>query len=135
MWRQGESNLKLVVILFSVKLFLFIRYDERVKRLQNQMKCFLTSSITKGMKKKMVKVSSFLYLVFPCVAQNVERWLNILISYMVYSQIWLNLPKDDCHFFYIFLQMTASLVTNKNSFKNKNTPREGGTHIHETTSQ
>ncbi len=23
---------------------------------------------------------------------------------MVYSQIWLNLPQDDCHFFYIYLR-------------------------------
>ncbi len=45
---------------------------------------------------------------------------------MTYSQIWLNLPKDDCHFFYIFLRMMTTLATKKNSFDNKNTAREKG---------
>jgi hypothetical protein len=26
---------------------------------------------------------------------------------VIYSQIWLNLPEDDCHFFYIFLWMVG----------------------------
>ncbi len=41
---------------------------------------------------------------------------NISASYVVYSQIWLNLPMDDHHFFYIFLWMIATLATkNKDS--------------------
>jgi hypothetical protein len=45
---------------------------------------------------------------------DLEGWLKIYTSYPVYSQIWLNLPRDDCHFLCIFLQMIA---TNKNSLK------------------
>jgi hypothetical protein len=36
------------------------------------------------------------------------------------SQIWLNLFRDDRHFFYFFLWMIATLATNKKSFKKKN---------------
>jgi hypothetical protein len=38
-------------------------------------------------------------------------------SFLVYSQIWLNLRSDDCHFFCIFLWTTATLAKNKNSPK------------------
>ncbi len=44
----------------------------------------------------------------------------ICISYLVYSQIWLDLHKDDDHFFYIFVWMIAILATNKNAFKTIN---------------
>jgi hypothetical protein len=37
----------------------------------------------------------------------------------MYSHIWLNLAKDDHHFFYNILWMIATLATNENSFKNK----------------
>jgi len=43
-------------------------------------------------------------------------WLKICTLFLVYSQIWLNLPKNDCHFFYIFQWMIATLATNKNSW-------------------
>ncbi len=45
---------------------------------------------------------------------DLEGWLKIYTSCPVYSQIWLNLPRDDCHFLCIFLWMIA---TNKNSLK------------------
>jgi hypothetical protein len=41
------------------------------------------------------------------------------ISYLVYMEIWLNLPRDDCHFLYIFLWMIANLAT-KHKFLKKN---------------
>jgi hypothetical protein len=34
-----------------------------------------------------------------CVAKDIDRQLKICTSYLVYSQIWLNLPMDDGHFF------------------------------------
>jgi hypothetical protein len=40
---------------------------------------------------------------FQCVTISKEGWLNIGTSYLVYSQIWLNLPRDDCHVFWVFL--------------------------------
>jgi hypothetical protein len=39
---------------------------------------------------------------FHCVAKNIEGWFSNKTSYLVYSQICLNLPKDDCYFLYIF---------------------------------
>jgi hypothetical protein len=42
---------------------------------------------------------------FQCVVRNIFKWLKIYISYLVYSQIFLNLLKDDSHFFSIFLWM------------------------------
>jgi len=40
-----------------------------------------------------------------CVARHIEGWLKIMQIYLhiifcVYSQIWLNLLMDDCHFSY-----------------------------------
>jgi hypothetical protein len=40
----------------------------------------------------------FLYLVFNMYNQNIKKRLNICASYLVYSQIWLNLHKHDWHF-------------------------------------
>jgi hypothetical protein len=50
---------------------------------------------------------------FQCVAKDMEGWLKFCTSYMVYSHIWLNLPKNDGHFFYIFLLMIVTLAKNK----------------------
>ncbi len=36
---------------------------------------------------------------FHCVAKHIIRWLKICTLFLVYSQIWLNLHTDDCHFF------------------------------------
>jgi hypothetical protein len=53
---------------------------------------------------------------FHCVAKHIEGRFNIFTLFLIYSQIWLNLPKDDRDFFfYIFLWMIATLATNKNS--------------------
>jgi len=40
---------------------------------------------------------------FQCVSMNIEGWLKDFTPHLVYSQIWLNLPRDDPHFFYTFL--------------------------------
>jgi hypothetical protein len=44
---------------------------------------------------------------FHWVAKYIEGWLKAYTSYLVYSQIWLNLPKKDCQFFHIFLWMVG----------------------------
>jgi hypothetical protein len=38
---------------------------------------------------------------------NIEGWLKICTSHIVYSQILLHLPKDDHHFFYMLLLMIS----------------------------
>ncbi len=50
---------------------------------------------------------------FHCVAKNRIGRLRILIVFLAYSHTWLNLLRDDGHFFYLFLPMVASLTTNK----------------------
>ncbi len=62
------------------------------------------------------KLSNF-YAWFSMCSQYIEGWLNICTSFLVYSQIRLNIPRHDHHFFYIFLCMIATLATNKNSLK------------------
>jgi hypothetical protein len=62
---------------------------------------------------KQMTIARFVYLAFHCVTKNRKRWLNSFTLFLVYSQIWLNLLKDDCHFFYVFQWMIATLATNK----------------------
>lgn len=46
-----------------------------------------------------IKLARFLYLVSSMyVVEDIEGWLKICILYLIYSQISLNLPKDDRQF-------------------------------------
>ncbi len=65
-------------------------------------------------KKLIVKI---LYWVFNVYFKKCRSTIKDYISYLVYSHIWLSLPRDDCLFFYMFLSMIATLTTNKNSLK------------------
>jgi hypothetical protein len=65
---------------------------------------------------KKVKIIIFLYLHLNFSQKYFRRKLKFYTSYLVYSQIWLIVPRDDHHFFYIFLWM-VTLATNKNSLK------------------
>ncbi len=56
-----------------------------------------------------------------CVAKHTKGWLINFILFLAYSHIWLNLPRDDCHFFYIFQCMVTTLATKKIP-KYNNTP-------------
>jgi len=49
-------------------------------------------------------------------SKNIGQWLKICTSYLVYSQTSLNLPRDDHHFFYMFLWM-ITMTINKNSLR------------------
>jgi hypothetical protein len=64
------------------------------------------------MTKKIVNIARFLYLIK-------NRKKKFYISYLIYSQFWLNLFKDDCHFLCTFLSMIAPLATLKHSPKNQ----------------
>jgi hypothetical protein len=55
---------------------------------------------------------------FYCVAKNIEGWLKICTLFLAYSQIWLNLPRDDCHFFH-HLPMDDCHFDNKQKFLTK----------------
>ncbi len=52
---------------------------------------------------------------FQCVAKNIKKSLKMCTLYLNYSQIWLNLLRDDRHFFYTFLWMLVTLAPNKRS--------------------
>jgi hypothetical protein len=51
---------------------------------------------------KYLKLQMF-YLWFFTVTKDIEGRIEFGTSNLVYSQIWLNLPEHDPHFFYIFL--------------------------------
>ncbi len=68
---------------------------------------------------------------FHCVAKNIEGWIEICTSYLIYSQIWLNLPHDH-HIFYTFLSRGSPFWLHKKiPFKIKATlvPIDGGDHV------
>jgi len=54
---------------------------------------------------------------FLLCSQNIVGWLKIFIVFLAYSHTWLNLLRDDGHFFYVFLPMVASLTINKTPWK------------------
>jgi hypothetical protein len=44
---------------------------------------------------------------FQCVAKNIKKSLKMCALYLNYSQIWLNLLRDDRHFFlHIFMDVS-----------------------------
>jgi hypothetical protein len=54
-----------------------------------------------------------------CVSQKYQKTIKELVSYLIYNPvILLNILEDDCHFFYNFLCMIATLATNQ-KFLNK----------------
>jgi hypothetical protein len=64
---------------------------------------------------KKASIARFLYIGFwLCSHKYRKSILNIVTSYLIHSQIWLNLVKDDCHFSYIFL-ITYAMKNNNNS--------------------
>jgi hypothetical protein len=65
------------------------------------------------------KIARFLYWVFS-LSWNIQGWLKFCGSYMVYSQIWLNLLMDHFQYFYIGMnlwKMVATFGKEKNSNK------------------
>jgi hypothetical protein len=49
-------------------------------------------------RKKNGKICYIFIFLFQCVARK-NKWVKICISYLVYSHIWLNLPRDDLSLF------------------------------------
>jgi hypothetical protein len=49
-------------------------------------------------KSRQITIFGFLY-----VAKTMEGWVNIHFSYLGYNQIWLNLPRDDDHWWPLWL--------------------------------
>ncbi len=66
------------------------------------------------MKKKITRLLKLFSFFSMLATTKIESRLNFCcISYLVHIQIWLNLPKDDRHFYYIFLCMTITKATLK----------------------
>jgi len=62
-------------------------------------------------------LSDFHIWILVCSQKDSLKLLKICSSYAVYSQIWLNLLKDDYHFFfYIFLRMDDRQFGYKQNF-------------------
>jgi hypothetical protein len=67
---------------------------KKEKRKKSKMKRFWNEGFT-HQKWRGKKITRFLHF-FQCVAINIKAWLKICISYLIYSQIWLYGPRDDC---------------------------------------
>ncbi len=64
-----------------------------------------------------------MYLGFQlCSQKHRRRMIEDLKLFLVYSQIWLNLPRNDCHFFYILLWMMGTLATSQKLTKKSAAP-------------
>jgi hypothetical protein len=61
------------------------------------------------------KIARFIYLVLTVLAKDIGGWIKMFNLISIYNQIWLNLPRDDLHFFYFFVWMITTLATKKNS--------------------
>jgi len=69
---------------------------------------------------KKKKKSLYLDISFSGCSQNIEMMIKDLYLFIVYSQIWLNLPRDDitflntfvrwCHFLNSFVRMSVILI-------------------------
>jgi len=78
------------------------------------MKWFWRLSMARS-EKKISKYRQIFIMGFQCVAKNIKESLKMCTLYLNYSQIWLNLLRDDRHFFYTFLRMLVTLALNKSS--------------------
>jgi hypothetical protein len=74
-----------------------------------KMKCVWKVSITKC-EGKQCQIS---IVGFQCGAMNIEGWLTISISYLVYTHIWLNLPMGDHHLGYINKFIKKKILSNR----------------------
>jgi hypothetical protein len=61
-----------------------------------EMNILLNFSIAQSEKKE--KILKF-FVCFKQVARNIKGWIKFCASYVVYNKIWLDLLKDDYHFF------------------------------------
>jgi len=86
----------------------------KVKNLKMKWLWRFSIARSEGKNSKIFQISIF---GFQCVAKDMEGWFKFDTSYMVYSHIWLNIPKNDCHFFYIFLLMIVTLAKKRNPQK------------------
>jgi hypothetical protein len=86
-----------ILVLWEIWLSVFFNWQNFIK---NRISKFKTQQLSGfgGIQSPKVmdnnnnnkQISSF---VSQCVAKNIEGWLKFCISYMIYSQIWLNLPR------------------------------------------
>jgi len=84
-----------------LELFLLEKFRQKAKLETKELKkkWFWRFSVSRCARKKRENQHIHIFN-FYCVAKNIEGWLKICTLFLVYSQIWLNLPRDDCHFFY-----------------------------------
>ncbi len=89
------KNNQIAYLRFWSAFFLSTKFLQDVK-FKNQV---LSKFLNCQKWEKNSKITRFLTWFLMC-SQNIKRWLRICISYLVYSQIRLNIIRDDCHFGY-----------------------------------
>jgi hypothetical protein len=90
----------------SLPLLIFtsdISSKGEIKKEKEKVNLFLGFSIARSQLKKR-EISRLIYICFQIVARNkfFVLFYFILVSYVVHSQIWLNLPRDDRHISFHF---------------------------------
>jgi hypothetical protein len=98
------------------KFFLLVKFHPKMKtKIQNSENWFCRFSVARSEEKKS-KIHQIHILGFHCVAKTIEQWLKICMLFLVYSQIWLNLPGLLPLFLHLPMLITT-LDANKNSYK------------------
>jgi hypothetical protein len=86
------------------------------KKKRKGKKVFLHVFSHQKWKRKKVKNCQIRTCGFHCIAKHKEGSLKLCALFVVCSQIWLNLRRDDCHFLYIF---QAPMNDRHSSYKQK----------------
>jgi hypothetical protein len=98
--------------LWGAVLFFLAKFVRKVKlkTKNSKKKWFCRFSVGRSEREKKRKIRHFRIFGFQWVAKTIERWLKIYTRFLVDSQIWLNLPREDSHFCYILLWMAVTLA-------------------------
>ncbi len=97
-------HLRAEILTFVENLNLVLKKDGCLQR-QNWWNLWcdeIGGSRSPELRKKISKNHQISIFDFQCVSMKIEGWLKDFTPHLVYSQIWLNLPRDDPHFFYTF---------------------------------
>jgi hypothetical protein len=89
----------------------FVRKSKLKTKNSKKKSDFCRFSVRRSEREKNVKkIRHFSIFGFQLVAKTIEGWWKIYTWFLVDSQIWLNLPREDRHFCYILLWMVATLA-------------------------
>ncbi len=81
---------------------------EKKLKLELKNEKILKGFLWRESEENLLKLAIYIFSMFSfsvCGHKYESLIIQVCTSYLVYSQIWLNLPSDNCHFFYPHLCM------------------------------